>query len=66
MMTVGDWIIGMTDMELAQFLEMILSERDKVMCEKLAERGVVISLIEMPVLSVKHHLKYLESEMKGE
>jgi hypothetical protein len=66
MMTVGDWIRGMTDMELAQFLEMILSERDKVMCEKLAERGVVISLIEMPVLSVKHHFKYLQSEMKGE
>jgi hypothetical protein len=56
----------MTDIELAQFLAMILSERDKIMCKKLAERGIEIDLIEIPALSLKKHLEYLQSEMKGE
>lgn len=65
-MTVADWIRSMTDMELAQFLEMILSERDKVICEKLSKQGIAIRLIETPVISVKKHLEYLQSQMEGE
>lgn len=59
-MTVADMIRNMTDLELAQFLEAIISERDKVMSEKLAAQGVPHSLIEMPTLSVMHHLKFLQ------
>lgn len=58
-MTVADMIRNMTDMELAHFLETIISERDKVMSEKLAAQGVPHSLIEMPALSVMHHLQFL-------
>jgi hypothetical protein len=65
-MTVADWIRSMTDIELAQFIEMILSEREKIMCEKLAAQGVVVSLIEMPVISVSNHLEYLQSSIDGE
>lgn len=65
-MTVADWIRSMTDIELAQFIEMILSEREKIMCEKLATQGVVVSLIEMPVISVSNHLEYLQSSIDGE
>lgn len=60
-MTIGDWIRSMDDMELAHFLEMIISERDAVMSEKLTEQGVPNSLISMPILSVAHHFKFLKS-----
>lgn len=60
-MTVADMIRNMTDLELAQFLEAIISERDKVMSEKLTAQGVPHSLIEMPALSIMHHLKFLQS-----
>jgi hypothetical protein len=64
-MTVGDWIRSLTDIELAVFLQTTLSERDKVVCEKLAKsHGIKIELIEMPDLSVAKHLKYLRSEIK--
>ena len=59
-MTVADVIRNMTDMELADFLSMIIYERDNVMSEKLAEQGVPHSLIEMPALSVLHQLKFLQ------
>lgn len=58
-MTVADVIRNMTDIELAQFLEAIISERDQIMSEKLAAQGVQHSLIEMPALSVMHHLQFL-------
>ena len=60
-MTIAEWIRGMTDIELAQFLEAIMSEYDKVMSDKLAAQGVPHSLIEMPALSVVHHLQFLRS-----
>ena len=59
-MTVADMIRNMSDLELAQFLEAIISERDKVMSEKLTAQGVPHSLIEIPALSVMHHLKFLQ------
>jgi hypothetical protein len=65
-MTVADWIRSMTDEELAAFITGLISERDHVMSEKLAEQGVQNSLIEIPELSVLNHLKYLQSEMEGE
>ena len=58
-MTVADVIRSMTDFELAEFLSTIISERDNVMSEKLAEQGVPHSLIEMPTLSVLHQLRFL-------
>ena len=60
-MTIADWIRGMTDIELAQFLEAIMSEYDKVMSDKLSAQGIPHSLIEMPTLSVAHHLQFLQS-----
>lgn len=65
-MTVADWIRNMTDEELAAFITTLISERDHVMSEKLAEQGIPNSLIEIPVLSVSNNLKYLQSEMEGE
>jgi hypothetical protein len=65
-MTVADWIRNMTDEELAAFITALLSERDHVMSEKLDKQGIPNSLIEIPVLSVSNHLKYLQSEMEGE
>ena len=64
-MTVAEWIRGMTDLELAQFLEMIIHERDLHMSEKLAKQGFTVSLVEMPTLSVAEHLKFLQSTWKG-
>ena len=58
-MTVADVIRSMSDLEMAQFLEAIISERDKVMSEKLQEQGVSNTLIEMPVLSVAYNLAFL-------
>jgi hypothetical protein len=51
----------MDDMELAQFLYAIMSEYDKVMSDKLSAQGISHSLIDMPVLSVAHHLQFLRS-----
>ena len=59
-MTVADWIRGLTDIELAEFITGIISERDHVMSEKLAEQGVPNSLIEIPAISVARHLEFLQ------
>lgn len=59
-MTVADMIRNMSDLELADFLSTMLSERDHVMSEKLANQGVPNSLIEMPQLSILHTLKFLQ------
>ena len=64
-MTNAEWIRGMTDLELAQFLEMIIHERDLYMTTKLANQGFVVSLVEMPALSVTEHLKFLQSPFNG-
>lgn len=62
-MTVADWIRGMTDEELAAFLTSLISERDHVMSEKLAEQGIPNSLIEIPAISLARHLEYLRGPM---
>lgn len=64
-MTIADWIRSMDDLELAQFLEMILHERELLITEKLAKQGFSVSLVEMPELSVAEHLKFLQSPFEG-
>ena len=64
-MTVAEWIRGMTDLELARFLEMILHEREMIIIEKLNAQGVKADLVEMRPLSVAQHLKFLKSPWKG-
>lgn len=59
-MTVADTIREMTDIELAEFLSLIISERDKVMSERLREQGVENTLIEMPIFSVANQLSFLK------
>lgn len=65
-MTVADWIRGMTDEELAAFITGLISERDHVMSEKLAEQGVSNSLIEIPAISMARHLEYLQRPFEKE
>ena len=65
-MTVADWIRGMTDEELAAFITGLISERDHVMSEKLAEQGIPNSLIEIPAVSMARHLEYLQSPFEEE
>lgn len=59
-MTVADVIRNMSDIELAQFLNFIVSERDHIMSERLKEQGVENTLVEFPHLSIAHHLKFLQ------
>lgn len=65
-MTVADWIRNMTDEELAAFITGLISERDHIMSEKLAEQGVPNSLIEIPVVSMARHLEYLRGPFEKE
>ena len=66
-MTVADWIRGMTDLELAQFFENVIHERDVHLIEKLAKQGVVIDLVELRPVAVAKQLEYLQSPFeKGE
>ena len=65
-MTVADWIRGMTDEELAAFITGIISERDHVMSEKLAEQGIPNTLIEIPAVSMARHLEYLQRPYEEE
>lgn len=65
-MTIADWIRGMTDDELAAFITAIISERDHVMSEKLAEHGVPNSLVEIPAVSFARHLEYLQRPFEEE
>ena len=58
-MNVADIIRSMDNLELAQFLNEICSERDHVMSEKLEEQGIPHDLIEIPCLSIAHHLAFL-------
>jgi hypothetical protein len=62
-MTVADWIRSRSDMELAVFLTELISKRDHLMSEKLAEQGISNSLIEVPELSVLNNLTYLRQPM---
>ena len=57
--TNADFIRGMSDIELAKFLEQVMSERDAIMSERLTEQGVPNSLISMPTISIAHHLAFL-------
>ena len=65
-MTIADWIRNMTDEELAAFITGLISERDRVMSEKLAEQGVPNSLIEIPAVSLARHLEYLQRLVEDE
>lgn len=65
-MTIADWIRGMTDQELAAFITGLISERDRVMSEKLAAQGVPNSLIEIPVVSMARHLEHLRRPYEEE
>lgn len=58
-MTVADIVRSMNDVDLAQFLYTIISERDKVISESLAEQGIPNSIISIPSLGLMHHLKFL-------
>ena len=58
-MNVADTIRSMNDLELAQLLNEICSELYHVMSEKLEEQGIPHDLIEIPCLSVAHHLAFL-------
>ena len=60
-MTIADWIRGMTDIELAEFFENLIHERDVIMIKKLAEKGVVFELVELRPMAVAKHLRYLQS-----
>ena len=64
-MSVADWIRSRTDFELAEFLEMILHERDLLLIQSLNNQGIEASLVEAPSLSVAEHLKYLQSDFNG-
>lgn len=59
-MTVADVIRGMSDSDLANFLALIVSERDKVISESLREQGIENTLYEAPALSVIHHLNFIQ------
>lgn len=59
-MTVADAIRIMTDEQLAQFLNAIIDERDKIMSEKLEEQGIHNSLVQFPALSYVHQLQFLK------
>lgn len=65
-MTVADWIRGMTDEELAAFITGLISERERVMSQKLAEQGVPNSLIEFLPISLARHLEYLRRPYEEE
>lgn len=58
-MTVADVIRSMNDIELAQLMNEIFSERDHVMSEMLEEQGIPHDLIEIPCLSIARHLAFL-------
>lgn len=57
--TVADVIRSMSDLELAGFLTEIISERDQIMSDRLAEQGVPHGLIEMPQISIAYNLAFL-------
>lgn len=58
-MTVADYIRNMDDVRMAHFFQAIISERDKVISEELSLKGIPNSVIEIPSLSILHHLKFL-------
>jgi hypothetical protein len=62
-MTVADWIRSLSDIELAQLLYTLLHERDLLVSKKLAEQCIQSSVIEMPIVSLANHLRYLRSPM---
>lgn len=58
-MTVADVIRGMDDIQLAEFLHLIIHERDLIMSEKLAAQGVPNDLISLPAVSIAQQLQLL-------
>ena len=58
--TNADRIRAMSDEELAELLQGILHERDVIICEKLSNQGIEISLVEAPDVSFMAHLEWLK------
>ena len=59
-MTVADYIRNMDDMKMAQFFEALIHERDLVISEKLSMQGIPNSIVQIPSLSIMHHLSFLQ------
>ena len=63
-MTVAEWLRSLPDIELARFLDLLLTEWMKVLSDRLAEQGIPHSIIEIPTLSVAHHLEMLQGPVE--
>lgn len=63
-MTVAEWLRSRSDIELARFLDLLLTEWVKVLSERLAEQGVPHSIVEFPALSVANHLEMLQGPVE--
>lgn len=64
--TNADRIRGMSDEELAELFEQIVSQRDHYLLKKLQEAGIDAELYEMPEASKKKHLDWLRQPAGGE
>lgn len=64
--TNADRIRAMSDEELAELFEQIVSQRDHYLLKKLQEAGIDADLYEMPEASKKKHLDWLRQPAEGE
>lgn len=64
--TNADRIRSMSDEELAELFEQIVSQRDHYLLKKLQEAGIDAELYEMPEASKKKHLDWLRQPAGGE
>ncbi len=62
----ADRIRDMSDEELAELFEQIVSQRDHYLLKKLQEAGIDAELYEMPEASKKKHLDWLRQPAGGE
>lgn len=65
-MSNADRIRAMNDEELAVLIEQIVSERDHYLLEKLHEAEIDAELYELPEISKRKHLEWLQQPCEGE
>ena len=65
-MTLGDKLRSMSDEALTEFIATVLSGQRTAIMQQLQAKGIVISIVDVPMLTKAAILKMIQSEIKPE
>lgn len=63
-MTHGEFIRQATDEQLAAIFSSIIAENNQQWFQRLHDAGICLTLVEVPILNINHHLNFLKTDME--